>query len=213
MELLGPSTVSSLSLEKQSYCASSPVSMMSEDLKDGPLSPIQTLGNEELSDSYNISRTEAKETDPEVLLVDADTLVAGNDFVVLKMEDQGQNPKEVFLTGKMMKLADGSSAFIQHTKPGSNEIYTPIKLHNDSVLYILTSTLLDAMGDVSTEDNASVKRERNKGFSCPYENCTKSYSSPHHLKVTSFLVQAHYFMLIFTLSLALCSEKVNVIHS
>lgn len=117
----------------------------------------------------------------EVFLFDTTNQDTDKDRVLVKVDDQGDNPREICLTGKMLKLADGTSAFIQHSKPGSNEIYTPIEYDNHNVLYVLTSTFLKFIGE--GQSSVGLKIEKPKGFPCGFENCPKVYSSPHHLKV------------------------------
>lgn len=154
------------------YC---PIVSIKDEEIVGNISPwMNALIDEPVVDSDE-AKVQEPET-PEVFLVDANALDTDRDRVVVKVDDQGDNPREICLSGKMLKLADGTTAFIQHSKPGSNEIYTPIEYDNNNVLYVLTSTFLEFMGE-------GRKMEKMKGFPCGFENCPKIYSSPHHLKV------------------------------
>lgn len=102
----------------------------------------------------------------------------------------------VCLNGQMVQLLDGSTAFIENSKNSENEIYTPIKLYNGSVIYVVAGTLLNTICSAETvstcestdrsdgTDTMEIKTEKSKGFQCSYKNCNKSYSSYHHLKVS-----------------------------
>lgn len=102
---------------------------------------------------------------------------------------------EIYVNGRMIELADGTTAFVENSKGGKNEVYTPIRLYNGSVIYVVSGTLLsnnlDGTNNSESEEKldeiapvvAEPKQEKSKGFQCSYKNCNKSYTSFHHLKV------------------------------
>ncbi|KYP96977.1 hypothetical protein BG74_06520 [Sodalis-like endosymbiont of Proechinophthirus fluctus] len=105
------------------------------------------------------------------------------------------NESEIYLNCQMIKLADGTTAFVENSKSGKNDVYTPIRLYNGSIIYVVSGTLLsnNLDGANSCENVEQVekaesvvteqKQEKSKGFQCSYKNCNKSYTSFHHLKV------------------------------
>lgn len=114
------------------------------------------------------------------------------DVNTIVIENVGGEP--VCLNGQMVQLLDGTTAFIENSKNGESDVYTPVKLYNGNVVYVMAGTLLNMAN--STEDTASdtnekseengsteIKAEKTKGYQCSYKNCNKSYTSFHHLKV------------------------------
>ncbi|KAK6630240.1 hypothetical protein RUM43_014939 [Polyplax serrata] len=109
----------------------------------------------------------------------------------LKSDDKDS---EIYPAGQIIELADGTTAFLETSKTGAkNEVYTPIRLYNGNVVYVGTLLSNNSEGtngieiEEKVEEVAPVvteqKQEKSKGFRCSYQNCNKSYSSIHHLKV------------------------------
>lgn len=93
----------------------------------------------------------------------------------------------VYITGQMIQLSDGTTAFLEHAANNDNETFSPVRLDNGTIIYVASDSILhNLLQDSATElkeNNVKIKEE-SKGFICNYDYCKKSYSSLHHLKVS-----------------------------
>lgn len=130
----------------------------------------------------------------EILSSDESDANDTKDINTIVIENVGGEP--ICLNGQMVQLLDGTTAFIENSKNSENEVYTPIKLYNGNMIYVMAGTLLNTINSSENNSNDSneknlddssgdsvVKTEKNKGYQCSYKNCNKSYTSFHHLKV------------------------------
>ena len=126
-----------------------------------------------------------------------DSCIAKDDNISeFLLDNNNCRDSEIYLNGQMIELADGTTAFLETSRSVKGDDYSQNKLYNGNVIYVVSGPMLNNDGenvksferDDKAEEISPVippeqKQEKSKGFQCSYENCNKSYSSFHHLKV------------------------------
>lgn len=171
------------------FIKNEPFLINSASVKDSTISR-NIIENEPFVTSQAEVLTEKSKSEIEILRENrADVMFDNNNLKSLK-------ESETYFNGEMVELADGTAAFIENSNNVKNEVYTPVRLYNGNMIYVVSETLSnndsDSINSCESEDktNETVtisteqKQEKNKGFQCSYKNCNKSYTSFHHLKVS-----------------------------